>query len=189
MWSVSDDALLAGLAAGDPDAAAAFVERFQRRVYGLALAIIGEPRAAEEVAREAFVRVWRHASTYDPRRGTVPTWVLSTCRSVAIEHLALGPGRPLDPAGTLPADDTGGGPEEAATMGDDIVRLRDALDHLPPDERRALSLAEFQGLTAAEVGARVGVPVFTAQSRIRAAMLRLHSALAREGGRGEGGRA
>src|SRR5260370_6914717 len=56
MWAVSDDALLAGLATGDPDAAAAFLQRFQRRVFGLAVTIVGDPRAAEDISQEAFVR-------------------------------------------------------------------------------------------------------------------------------------
>lgn len=187
MWSVSDDALLAGLATGDPDAAAAFIERFQRRVYGLALAIMGEPPAAEEVGEEAFARIFRHASTYDPRHATVATWALSICRGVAIEHLALAPARPPDAGRMSRLDGPSAGPEEAATMGDDIVRLRAALEDVAPEERRALVLAAFQGLTAAEVSARVGVPVFAAQSQMRSAMLRLRAALAREGGRGEGG--
>ena len=71
MWSVSDDALVAGLATGDPDAASAFVRRFERRVYGLARTIVGDDRAAEDIAQEAFLKAWRHAATYDPRRGSV----------------------------------------------------------------------------------------------------------------------
>ena len=77
MWAVSDDALLAGLATGDPDAAAAFLQRFQRRVFGLAVTIVGDPRAAEDISQEAFVRAWRHAGAYDSRRGTVATWLLT----------------------------------------------------------------------------------------------------------------
>ena len=68
MWTVSDDALMAGIAAGDQDAASAFVRRFQRRVYGLARTIVMDDRAAEDVAQEAFLRAWRHAGAYDPRR-------------------------------------------------------------------------------------------------------------------------
>ena len=71
MWAVSDDALLAGLATGDSDAAAAFVQRFQRRVFGLAVTIVGDPRAAEDISQEAFVRAWRHAGAYDP--GAAPS--------------------------------------------------------------------------------------------------------------------
>src|SRR5690349_17946018 len=65
VWSASDEGLLAGVAAGDRDAAVAFVRRYQRRMYGLALTIVGEAALAEDLAQEAFVRVWRHAANYD----------------------------------------------------------------------------------------------------------------------------
>ncbi|MGH2695358.1 MAG: sigma factor, partial [Actinomycetota bacterium] len=77
MWSASDETLLAGLGSGDPEAAAAFVRRYQRRLFGLALTILGDRQAAEEAAQEALVRAWKHAGAYDPRRGTVATWLLS----------------------------------------------------------------------------------------------------------------
>src|SRR3954452_9810664 len=84
VWPSSDEALLAGLAAGDSDAAAAFVRRLQGRVYGLAVTILGDRGAAEDVAQEAFVRAWRHATTYDPRRGAVSPWLLANPRNPAI---------------------------------------------------------------------------------------------------------
>ncbi|HEY2640667.1 MAG TPA: sigma factor, partial [Streptosporangiaceae bacterium] len=84
MWILSDEALLAGLGSGDPEAAAAFVDRFQRRVFGLTLSILRDRQAAEEAAQEAFVRAWRHASTYDPRKGTVAAWLLMIARNVSI---------------------------------------------------------------------------------------------------------
>jgi DNA-directed RNA polymerase specialized sigma24 family protein len=68
---LSDESLLAGLGSGDPDAATDFVQRFQRRVFGLTFSILRDRVAAEEAAQESFVRAWRHAPTYDPRRGTV----------------------------------------------------------------------------------------------------------------------
>jgi RNA polymerase sigma-70 factor (ECF subfamily) len=74
----SDEALLAGLAAGDQQAAAAFVRRFQRRAYGLARTIVPNPRDAEEVAQDALLRAWRYAAGYDARRGTVLTWLRSS---------------------------------------------------------------------------------------------------------------
>ena len=77
MDGLSDETLLAGLASGDGEAAAAFVRRFQSRVYGLAVTMLRDPDLAEEVAQETFVRAWRHAATYDARRGRVPTWLRS----------------------------------------------------------------------------------------------------------------
>ncbi|MBA3350543.1 MAG: RNA polymerase sigma factor, partial [Actinobacteria bacterium] len=81
MWSVSDEALLAGLASGDEEAAAAMVRRFQGRIYGLALMIVGDERTAEDVAQETFVKAWQHADAYDSRRGRVPTWLLAIARN------------------------------------------------------------------------------------------------------------
>src|ERR1700737_1751798 len=106
MWSPADDALLAGYANGDPDASVAFVRRHQRRVFGLALSIVSDGALAEGVAQEAFTRAWRHASTYDTRRGSVPAWLLTITRNLAIDAIRLRRGPP-DPPGGL----AGVGPE------------------------------------------------------------------------------
>ena len=85
--SPSDEALLSGLGQGDPVAGTTFVRRYQGRVYGLARSIVGDPTQAEEVAQEALIRAWRHAGSYDARRGSVSTWVLD-------DHPEPGRGRP-----------------------------------------------------------------------------------------------
>jgi DNA-directed RNA polymerase specialized sigma24 family protein len=85
--TASDEALLAGFAASDPAATSAFMARYQRRVYGLALTIVGDPRAAEDAAQEAMVRAWRRADTFDVRRGRVDSWLLSITRNVAIDAI------------------------------------------------------------------------------------------------------
>src|SRR5262245_56770842 len=95
--SSSDEAFLPGLGSGDPDAAAAFVDRFQRRVFGMTLSILQDRQAAEEAAQEAFVRAWRHASAYDPRRGTVAAWLLTIARNVSINMLPARRFDPIDP--------------------------------------------------------------------------------------------
>src|SRR5712691_11210663 len=116
MWSVSDDALLAGLATGDEAAATAFVQRFQRRVYGLAFTILSDHRAAEDVAQEAFIRAWRHAGAYDPRRGTVVTWLLTITRNLAIDSIRVRRPVAVDPDSILALNlsDAGPLPEELA---------------------------------------------------------------------------
>ena len=91
MWAASDEALLAGYATGDPDAAAVFVERFESKVVGLALAITRDRVDAEEVAQDAVVRAWRYAASYDPRRGSVPGWLLGIVRNVALDRLRVCP--------------------------------------------------------------------------------------------------
>ncbi len=85
--SPTDEALLAGLGRGDSGMGTIFVRRHQRRVYGLARSIVGDPTQAEEVAQEALIRAWRHAGSYDPRRGSVPTWVLTITRNLAVATL------------------------------------------------------------------------------------------------------
>jgi RNA polymerase sigma factor (sigma-70 family) len=171
----SDEALLAGLAAGDQQAAAAFVRRFQRRAYGLARTIVANPRDAEEVAQDAFLRAWRYAAGYDARRGTVLTWLLTIVRNVAIDRTRLRTAEPLDPevlASKLQLESA----REARADGSQIAereQLREALAVLPVEQRRALLLAAYFGRTAREVGELEGVPLGTAKTRIRSAMVKL----------------
>jgi len=112
---LSDEALLAGLTFGDPEAGRAFVQRFQRRVFGLALAVLRDPVLAEDIAQEAFLRAWRHGPSYDPRRGTVSAWLLRITRNLAIDALRLRRAEVMDPevlAAIAPPD--GDSVEEAA---------------------------------------------------------------------------
>jgi RNA polymerase sigma factor (sigma-70 family) len=178
MWSVSDESLLAGLASGDPEAAAAFVRRFQARVFGLARTIVGDAAAAEEIAQEALLRAWRHAGAYDHRRGRVETWLLSITRNLAIDHLRLRRGEPIDPdslaareAMFMRAPEDPGG--EART---EIEELRTGLASLPAEQRRALLMAALWGYTASEISEMEGAPLGTTKSRIRSAMLKLRGA-------------
>lgn len=182
MWHEppADEALLAGMAAGDPDAAVAFVRRFQRRVFGLAMSVLGDAALAEEVAQESFVRAWRHAPVYDARRGTVATWLLTITRNLAVDVARMRRAEPVDPAELLraPLASPGPGVEERAAAGDDAARVRAALARLPPEQRRALVLAAYGGRTAREIGVIEDIPVGTAKTRIRAAMAKLRAALA-----------
>src|SRR2546430_7977072 len=93
----SDESLIASMASGDTDAMATFVRRFQARVYGLALGMVDDAGLAEEVAQDAFMRAWRHATSYDPRRGRVVTWLLTITRNLAVDAVRLRRDRPIDP--------------------------------------------------------------------------------------------
>src|SRR3989440_6878697 len=95
--SLSDEALLEGMGLGERAAASAFVKRFQARVYGLALSIVGDPLLAEDLAQEALTKAWRNAGAYDPRRGAVATWLLTITRNLAIDALRLHRARPSEP--------------------------------------------------------------------------------------------
>jgi RNA polymerase sigma-70 factor (ECF subfamily) len=177
--STSDEALLAGLANGDREAAAAFVRRFQRRVYGLALSIVGDAGTAEDVAQEAFVRAWRRADGYDARRGRVLTWLLTITRSTAIDVTRVRRAQPMAPellaARLQLRQDT---VSEGADGGlAERELLRDALAGLPAEQQRAIVLATYFGRTAGEIGQLEGVPLGTAKTRIRTALTRLREAL------------
>jgi RNA polymerase sigma factor (sigma-70 family) len=179
MWSLSDESLLAGLASGDPESAAAFVRRFQARVFGLALTIVRDRDSAQDVAQETFIRAWRHAAAYDSRRGRVATWLLRIARNTAIEAARFRRYQPMDPGAMveLAISSNDMGPEERSVMLEDSKRLRDAIAALPHEQARALVLAAFYGRTALEISESEGIPLGTAKTRIRAAMLRLRAKL------------
>ena len=179
VWRLSDEALLAGLATGDADASATFVRRFQSRVYGLAITILGDAKAAEDVSQETFVRAWRHASTYDERRGSVSSWLLTIARNLAIDRSRLKGAHPVDPdflASQLERDTGGDGDVDAAAIADREL-LRDLLARLPAPQRRALVLATYFGRTAKEIGELEGTPLGTVKTRIRDALIKLRACM------------
>ena len=151
----SDEALLAGMAIGDEGAGVAFVRRYQRRVYGLAVGLVGDHTLAEDIAQEALLRAPRHAPVFDPRRASVATWVLTITRNLAVDALRLRRAVPADPEKLIEMGTFSEGalPEEAGGS----VRSRRAgpawrSTSLPAEQRRAVVLASLYGYTAAEVG-------------------------------------
>jgi RNA polymerase sigma-70 factor (ECF subfamily) len=169
----SDESLVAAIAAGDTDAMAAFVRRFQARVYGLALSIVDDPGLAEEVAQDAFMRTWRRAASYDPNRGQVLTWLLTITRNLAVDATRLRRDRPIDPE-QLPA--VSAVPAEPGYDRND--QLRAGLRALPPVQARPVVLALAYGMTAQEVADREGIPLGTAKTRIRRGLARLRRTMA-----------
>jgi RNA polymerase sigma factor (sigma-70 family) len=176
----SDEALLAGYATGDPRTAAAFVRRFQGRVYGLALTIVRQPPLAEEVAQETFTRVYRHAANYDARKGRVSTWLLAIARNLAIDVTRMKRLDPVDPEvieAELTMTSQAPSMDEAAIQPDERDQLRSAIGDLPDEQRRAIVLAAYMGRTAREISDLDDVPLGTVKTRIRTAMLKLRSEL------------
>jgi RNA polymerase sigma-70 factor (ECF subfamily) len=155
------------MAVGDQDAAAAFVRRYQARVVGLAMTVVGSRAVAEEVAQEAFVKAWRHASSYDVRRGRVTTWLLTITRNTAIDAVRYRRETPMDPdilTSVLLSSDTSPDTADRFTTTEEI---RDALAALPPNQSRPVVLMTFYGLTASEIAERDGLPVGTVKTRVR----------------------
>jgi RNA polymerase sigma factor (sigma-70 family) len=187
MNAVSDEALLAGLAAGDHDAASTFVDRYQRRVFGLASTIVRDRGLAEDVAQEALLRAWRHAASFDPRRGTVATWLLAITRNLAIDALRVRRPTAVDPA-SLPGLHRAAAkpsPDETPGLRDDAAHIRAMLGDLPDEQRRALVMSGLLGYTAREISEAEGIPLGTAKTRIRTALLRVRRALRAEEDRAE----
>jgi RNA polymerase sigma factor (sigma-70 family) len=173
-----DETLLAGVGQGDEEITVAFVRRHQRRVYGVALAVVGDARLAEDVAQQAFVRAWRNAGSYDARRGSVGTWLGTIARNLAIDTTRVRRPQPVDPdelyLHVTASDDS---PERSALAGESATELRAAIRTLPPEQARAVVLAGIAGYSASQVAESEGIPLGTAKTRIRTAMQRLRATL------------
>ncbi|MEW2250274.1 MULTISPECIES: RNA polymerase sigma factor [unclassified Streptomyces] len=182
-----DDALLSGLATGDPELAVGFVRRFQHRVFGVALAVTRDERLAEDVAQQTFERAWRHAQIYDSRRGSVTTWLTTIAHNLAIDAVRARRSEPVAPEdldvllGAVTET-----PEQWALADEASAQLRAAVARLPRGQARALVLAGVYGMTAQQVAEAERIPLGTAKTRIRAAMAKLRTTLAAK--RGDHGR-
>jgi RNA polymerase sigma factor (sigma-70 family) len=174
----SDESLLAGLVSGDAELEVAFIRRFQDRVYGLARRLVGETPLAEDVAQEAFLRAWRHARSFDPTRGSVTTWLLAITRNLAIDALRRRRAVPVPPdlLVGLGLDAQTKGPDELAVDADTRSRVRELIENLPAEQRRAVLLAFFYGQTAQEISITEGIPLGSAKTRIRLGMIKLRAA-------------
>jgi RNA polymerase sigma-70 factor (ECF subfamily) len=176
----SDEAIVAGLAAGDAEAARLLVGRYQSRLYGLAFGVLQDRSAAEDVAQEAFVRAWRHAGVYDARRGSVAGWLLRITRNLAIDALRLRRADVIDPSqlATLDLVSSTRSVEDVAVTSDETARVRWALSELPAEQSRAVLLAAFYGRTAEEISRSEDIPLGTAKTRIRLGLRKVRASLA-----------
>ena len=175
----SDEALVAGMAVGDQSASVAFVRRYQRRIFGLAVAILSDSSAAEDVAQEALVRAWRHAPVFDAQRGSVESWVLTITRNLSIDAIRKRRAVPTDPDVLVALSRASLSMSTEEVVGARAVggQIGTALARLPEDQRRAVVLASLYGRTALEISEIEGIPLGTAKSRIRAGLLRLRQLL------------
>jgi RNA polymerase sigma factor (sigma-70 family) len=176
MVALSDESLLAGMASGDQRAAEAFVRRYQARVYGLALTVVGVPAVAEDVAQDAFVKAWRGADSYDARRGRVSTWLLTIARNAAVDAVRYRHEQPMDPETLLAVLTTRSDSDEGADL-DRSLGLRQALADLPPEQAGPIVMMTFYGLTAQEISARNDVPLGTVKTRVRRGLRALRARL------------
>jgi RNA polymerase sigma-70 factor, ECF subfamily len=166
------EALLRRTADGDRAALGQLYDRFASLANGLALRILRDVAEAEDVVQEVFLQVWRQADRFDAARGTPEAWICTIARSRALDRLRRRAARKEDagPVEPFPA-------AEPAT--DDALAVRTAVAGLSEDQRRAVELAYYEGLTQTEIARRLGEPLGTIKTRIRTAMMRLREALQR----------
>jgi RNA polymerase sigma-70 factor (ECF subfamily) len=179
--SLADEALISLVGAADAGAFAALYGRHCRAAYSLSYRMTGEKQAAEDLAQDAFLKVWRSAGTYRAQRGSVKTWILTVVHNRGIDRFRSSARRrrTQEEAEALAP---GSQPSEAfseAWANHQRDRLREALRGIPRDQREVLALVHFSGLNKAEVSERLGLPLGTVKGRSRLGLrkLRDHPAL------------
>jgi RNA polymerase sigma-70 factor, ECF subfamily len=172
-----DAALLLAVGRGDRDMALPeLYRRYERRLFGLGIRLLGDAGLAEELVQETFLRVWRTADRFDPARGTASAFVLTIARRLAIDLWRRPSSRPVAT-----------GPEAAVPVDETIDRLvlqltvRDALDSLQPAHRQVLELSYHADLTQTEVASRLGIPLGTVKSRVYHALRAFRGAIRERG--------
>jgi RNA polymerase sigma-70 factor (ECF subfamily) len=171
---VPDSALVERIMAGDEGALSALYDRYSGLLYAMLLRILRDTGAAEEVLQDLFLQLWRGAARFDPSRGSLCGWLLVIGRNRALSRLRGKQRREFVP------DDIEGFSLEAVPSSEDLEnaaarmqlmnRLRGAMAALPAEQREAVELAYFEGMTQTEIAARTGSPLGTVKSRVRAAM-------------------
>jgi RNA polymerase sigma-70 factor (ECF subfamily) len=174
----SDGELLRRLEARECEALDALYARYSAYVMGVALRILGAREEAEEVVQDVFWQLWRAALRYDPVRGRFSTWLFSVARNRSIDRLrSRGRALPRADAAELELVPAEAHQDDGAVLIERQKEVRAQLELLPGDQRRAIELAFFRGLSHAEIAASTGEALGTVKSRIRRGLLRLRQGL------------
>jgi RNA polymerase sigma-70 factor (ECF subfamily) len=171
----SNQQLLTGIAAGDKQAFAEFYDRHSPRVYGLLLKWLGARTDAEDVLQEVFWQVWCKAGQYDARRSPPEAWLFLLARSRGTDYLRRHPPESAFPKGWEPIGLND--PSQVLEQNELTGRVRQALTCLPEEQRSAIVLTFYAGLTNEQVARYQGIPLGTAKTRIRLGMERLRCLL------------
>jgi RNA polymerase sigma factor (sigma-70 family) len=184
--AASDAELGRALAAADVDALALLYDRYGSIAYSVALRVLGDPGLAEDMVQESFLKIWNNAANFDPSRGSLRSWLLTSVRNRAIDQLrgrAAHERQEVDLGGAESQSGRGPGTdpwhEVSLTMERDAVT--EALRRLPVEQKQAVELAYYGGYTAREIAEISKVPVSTIKGRMRLALEKLHSYLEGKG--------
>ncbi|MFH1497060.1 MAG: sigma-70 family RNA polymerase sigma factor [Verrucomicrobiota bacterium] len=177
-----DAPLLARIANGDQDALGELYDRFSRPLLATVYRILNDQREAEDIVHDAFVAVWQKAADYDPTRGSAFSWVMTLTRNRALDRVRSRKRRAELLAQSAPADlgydQTPPDVALAADIGERGAAVRQAFGELPAEQRQALELAYFSGLTQQEIADRLQQPLGTVKARIRRGLLKLRDLIA-----------
>jgi RNA polymerase sigma-70 factor, ECF subfamily len=181
----ADEELLERITARDQVAFEALYQRHADLVYSIALRVVADPGIAQDVAQEVFLRVWRHPALFDVTRGRFVSWLMSVARNRAVDEVRSRGRRRLReitpaPGADDPAVPQAVDPQLAAQLSSERDVIRKALDTLPEDQRVAIELAYFGGMTQQEISTVLDTPLGTVKTRVRLAMKKLRVSLGQE---------
>jgi RNA polymerase sigma factor (sigma-70 family) len=178
---LSDEALLSLVASLDDLALAELYDRFGHVAYGLALRILRDEALAQDAVQEAFLAIWRSADRFLAERAKASTWILTLVHRRAVDLVRREDrrrGEPLESAAEPVAPET---TEDEAAIGFERRVVQEALRQLTPEQREALELGYYGGLTQSELAERLGQPLGTIKSRMFTGLSRLRDLLAEAG--------
>ena len=178
---LSDESLLSLVASSDDHALAELYDRFGRVAYGLALRILRDEALAQDAVQEAFLAIWRSADRFLAERAKASTWILTLVHRRSVDLVRREDrrrGEPLESAVEPAAPET---VEDEATLGFERRVVQEALSRLQPEQREALELGYYGGLTQSELAERLGLPLGTIKSRMFTGLSRLRELLAEAG--------
>jgi RNA polymerase sigma-70 factor (ECF subfamily) len=155
-------------------------DRYAGLAYAVAMRVLGDPGRAEDVVQEAFLKIWTNAGSFDPKRGSLRTWLITAVRNRSIDYLR-GRGAHERQEQELLPELTESGPRSdpwrEVSLALERVAVREAVGSLPSEQRQAVQLAYFGGYTQREIADMTKVPVSTVKGRMRLALEKLSSYL------------
>ena len=171
----SDLALVTAVRAGDESAMATLYDRYSSIVYSVALRVLQDPGAAEDVLQDIFMQLWRTPAAFDSSRGNMAAWLAVISRNRAIDVLRRRrPESDIEDVVLFIQPDLASEADRARAMD----KVRGALQAMPGPQRSALEMAYFEGLSHAEIAEKTGEPLGTIKTRIRTGLLTLRKAFA-----------
>jgi RNA polymerase sigma-70 factor (ECF subfamily) len=168
-----DSSLLALVQSGDEHAMASLYDRYSKLVYSVALRVLRDPPAAEDVLQEVLMQIWRNPDSFTAARGSLGGWLATVARNRSIDVLRRK--RPTTNVEDVPLASSFNLANEAETNSL-MERARSVIHTLPTEQRKTLEMAFFDGLTHSEIAEMTGDPLGTVKTRIRSALLTLRKA-------------